>query len=163
MSCGDVNNQGITGNMGDFLLHLDDLAEGRYAETGELADMSEDSEGEGGHGGHLLDDSEQELTDISGAEEEDDEVGADSGSSDEDDNDVEDEDDGEEEEDGEDDSHIYRPVQGEDIYGRVIDAAGSVGAGGGKYVPPARRAQAQSSGVIDDVRTIPVSLYMSYT
>ena len=143
--------KGITGNMGDFLLKLDALGEGRYTEGGVLQDDSDVEEG-GGFGGHLLDDSDQELTDISEEEGGEDSEGGEGGESEEEGGEEgeDSEKEGEEEEEGEDseEAHVYRPVKGEDIYGRVVDS-------GQKYVPPARRAlpsdQAQGSGVIDDV------------
>ena len=47
-------------------------------------------------------------------------------------------------------SHTYQPSKGEDIYGRMTADAVTESASGGKYVPPARRAQLLAT--IDEVR-----------
>lgn len=69
----------------------------------------------------------------------------------------EDDEEGDEDEDGDDNegqidsaSHTYQPSKGEDIYGRMTADAVTESATGGKYVPPARRAQLLAT--IDEVK-----------
>lgn len=46
---------------------------------------------------------------------------------------------------------VYRPVRGEDIYGRTIDSSANNAKSGGRYIPPALRKQApgQSDAVVE--------------
>lgn len=71
-----------------------------------------------------------------------------------DENDSENENEGDSDEDNETDlsAHTYQPTKGEDIYGRLTDDLNAEKPAGGKYVPPARRAQLLAT--IDEVRTL---------
>jgi hypothetical protein len=133
----------------------------------------------------ILDDSEQEHSDLDPVEGEDDfeeddeEEEPQSGSEGDGSGDYEQEEQEQEEEEEEGDhsdgssegglaADIYRPSPGEDIYGRPVPSSAAEG-GGGKYIPPARRQQAAQpshavSSAIDEVspsRTLSVSLYSS--
>jgi nucleolar MIF4G domain-containing protein 1 len=138
--------EGLGNKFGDFLMDLDDISERVYREdhrpTGE--DAEEDMEE---MGGHIIDDSEQEASDID-INEDDAEFTESS------------DDDGPEEEEGEEDiseegrsddaddfgrtrgnflgDSTYTPSAGEDIYGRIFDADAS---SSGVYVPPNKRRQ----------------------
>lgn len=126
---------------------------------------------------HILDDSEQEGSDIDDGDHD-----GESESDDEDEDQISDalpeESEGSENEDDDGDgddyqseessqeeteiteklpAFVYRPTQGEDIYGRPLNQSGNEGSSG-KYVPPARRQQQQQqvltsnpSSVIDEV------------
>jgi hypothetical protein len=124
----------------------------------------------------ILDDSEQEGSDLDPVEEE--ENDSEEEDDEEEEEGTEDQDQGEDEEgdseeeesqsgSGDDEgdqsdqsdenlsADIYRPSPGEDIYGRPVAALGTEG-NGGKYIPPARRQQAAQpshgpSSVIDEV------------
>jgi hypothetical protein len=131
----------------------------------------------------ILDDSEQEHSDLDPVEGEDDFEEDDedeepqSGSEGDGSGDYEQEEQEEEEEEGDHSdgssegglaADIYRPSPGEDIYGRPVPSSAAEG-GGGKYIPPARRQQAAQpshavSSAIDEVspsRTLSVSLCSS--
>jgi hypothetical protein len=205
--------QGIGSNFGDFLMDLDDLTEmieGRGSKKQIFAgDSDDDSDApdEVKAVSHLIDDDEQEKSDledeIDDESDSDDEGGnTDLGSGDDDDEEdegvdfdmdeeelgedqeddlddnehgsaerenedadlngeegVEDDEEGDEGDDGDGDddegeidssSHTYQPSKGEDIYGRMTADAVTESASGGKYVPPARRAQLLAT--IDEVR-----------
>ncbi len=151
-------------------MKLDDLSEsihtGNYQGVFREEGDDDDDNFEVGGAPRMLDDSEQEGSDIeysdsdqgnennetSGPEEEE-----------EDENEEEDEDDeeGEEEEEQNDNrfpAHVYHPTPGEDIYGRPLNTTG-VSEGGGKYIPPALRklptsSTKISSAMIDEVAVL---------
>jgi hypothetical protein len=164
-------------------MQLDDLTEsihkGNYRGVFKDEDGSDEEFEVSNFRPPILDDSEQEGSDIEVEEDDDDEdegsdkEGGDSdggGSEGEEEEDEEsdgddqgdysesDGDDDEEEEsekDGAVPAFIYRPTPGEDIYGRPVAATGA-GNSGGKYVPPARRQHipqptTNPSSVIDEV------------
>ena len=88
-----------------------------------------------------------------GEEEEDEEEAKEEEEEDVDENDSENENEGDSDEYNERDlsAHTYQPTKGEDIYGRLTDDLNPEKPAGGKYVPPARRAQLLAT--IDEVRT----------
>lgn len=184
--------QGITGNFGDFLFQLDDLTDS--IQKGSYRGVFKDEEGSdeefevSNFRPPILDDSEQEGSDIE-LDDEEEEEGEESqemsdgdesleedeeaedededGHSDEDleGDDSEDENDEFERKDGPTPAFIYRPTPGEDIYGRPIAASGASDSGG-KYIPPARRQQipqptTKSSSVVDEVVRSLSSPYLS--
>ena len=61
-------------------------------------------------------------------------------------------------------SHVYRPVEGEDIYGRIIDEAKAGNGAVAKYVPPARRKQLLETDLVIKLfsitPTFPLYLYL---
>lgn len=103
-----------------------------YQEEEDEEDVGEQDDVENGGGS---DDDEEEEEDV-------------------DENDSENENEGDSDEDNEIDlsAHTYQPTKGEDIYGRLTDDSNLEKPVGGKYVPPARRAQLLAT--IDEVRTI---------
>jgi hypothetical protein len=150
----------------------DDEQEQSDLEAEIVDDIDDESESDGSD----IDEYNFESNDIAEGEEEndsdneddegdgdDEEVGqddADADLEDEDDDKDNDEDDSENENEGDSDedknedlsSHTYQPTKGEDIYGRLTDDSNLEKASGGKYVPPARRAQLLAT--IDEVRTL---------
>jgi len=154
--------EGFGGGFADFLDDLDTIGT-RTPSNGKkaVAHLDSDSDsGAEGNDGHLVDDSEQEesdvddepVTDYSGEEEEEEEEedsdgGGGSGS--DSDSDSDDEGRSSKEKKGQGLStakHAYRPVQGEDIYGRRADEAAPSATQA--YVPPSRRAK-QAAAALD--------------
>lgn len=165
-------------NFGDFLMELDDLTdmvEGKCRRDKVFAksissrddddsDDSRDLPEEVRVVGHMIDDDEQEDSDLDDEDSEDEEGGdevdededEDEGTEDDELNDDEeggnegDEEEGDDQEEEEDkgassrvlanSKHEYRPSEGEDIYGRRTDVPSNATIAT-KYVPPARRAQ----------------------
>ena len=145
--------EGFGGGFADFLDDLDHVGSrapgkgkrqaGDDSGSGSGSDSDSDSNGSM-QGGHIVDDSEQEASDV-------------------DDEPVTDDDEDEEEEEEEDNSdsgsgsdsgkasastakHAYRPVEGEDIYGRRAEEAAPSATQ--SYVPPSRRAK-QAAAALD--------------
>ncbi len=129
--------EGIGGNFGDFLMQLDDLAEGKTV----FAHENDDSDGEVQEEMPLplINDSEQEVSDIeydhSDSDDDDDEAESESDKSDnvsnknvESKNQV--------------NGDNYQPTEGEDIYGRSKT---------GKYIPPSMRMSTELNTSSEDV------------
>lgn len=127
----------VTGHLlDDDELEASDLEDEVDEEDDEEQEEEEDDdvEGEGVDEGE-----EEEGDDEEGDEEDEEEEGSEGSESNEDeDSDGDDGDDSTPENDTNDDKHIYRPVKGEDIYGRTIGSASSSETSS-KYIPPARR------------------------
>eukprot|EP01039_Chlorochromonas_danica_P002660 gene2660-2904_t len=142
--------EGIDGNFGDFLMELDDLVTAVETQKPSLAakegdgevDVGEEGEEEGG-----LEEVEEEGEEQSKGSSAEEEQGGDEEDEDEEEQDEEDSEEvnseGEQEQEQEEALHTYRPVQGEDIYGRIIDPASASAASTAKYVPPSKRLAAQ--------------------
>jgi hypothetical protein len=125
----------------EYNFESNDIAEG------EEENDSDDEDDEGNDEG---DEDEEEVgQDDADADIEDEDDDKDD---DEDDRENENGGDSDEDEDGDLSSHTYQPTKGEDIYGRLTDDSSLEKASGGKYVPPARRAQLLAT--IDEVRTL---------
>jgi len=138
--------EGLGGDFGDFLEKLDDVGKkSNVFSTGSDGDSDDD----GNHPdevvarAHIVDDDEQEESDVENGEGDGDAADDDD---DDDDDEEENNDDEEEEGDGAATAETYRPVQGEDIYGRNTSNA---------YVPPAARRKLQLTSTIDEV-TVPL-------
>jgi hypothetical protein len=157
--------EGLGGDFGDFLEKLDDVGKkSNVFSTGSDGDSDDD----GNHPdevvarAHIVDDDEQEESDVENGEgdgdaaDDDDDDDDDDEEENNDDEEEDDDDDEEEDDDGDDDeeeegdgaatAETYRPVQGEDIYGRNTSNA---------YVPPAARRKLQLTSTIDEV-TVPL-------
>lgn len=149
--------EGIGGGLGDFLMELDDLTQdikskSKAKKSKEKEQVANDDENDDGN----EDDQTQESNE---GPEQDNELGIDENEDSSDDDNKDDE-----EEEGNtnypsepepmDATSTYRPVAGEDIYGRVVDPSVHSGTNTAKYVPPSKRKLAE----IDDV-----SLFSLYT
>ncbi len=142
--------EGIGGNFGDFLMKLDDLAEGKAVFAHENDNSDDEPQEEMPL--PLINDSDQEVSDI------DYDYSNDGGDDDNDDNDDDDDDDDDikSTSDGNTESlraknievkhevndDSYRPTEGEDIYGRSKT---------GKYIPPSRRVLTELDTTSEDV------------
>lgn len=108
-------------------------------------DVDEDNEAEDDMD---MDEEEIEVEETDGIDGDD--IGSADGESDNaDSNGEEEEEDEDEDNEIESSSHTYQPSKGEDIYGRMTASAVTESTAGGKYVPPARRAQLLAT--IDEV------------
>lgn len=150
--------EGIGENFGDFLMTLDDLTTSihrgdKQSSRSILDDVNISDDGEQFFN-PILDDDEQETSDVEFENDENeesdeyDDMDAEEGSDDEVDSTARDD----EEDNGStrgaidgdnvetDIRHTYRPIDGEDIYGRMVNESSAVPSSS-KYVPPARRLQ----------------------
>jgi len=118
----------------------DDVSESDTSDGGEDIEDEQDSEEE----------VEVEVDDEMEEEEEDEEDDENSDSDEEDDEDEdsnkEDDEDTGKRDDAQWDKHSYRPIHGEDLYGRTITTAPS-GDAGGKYIPPALRVKMSAESI----------------
>lgn len=133
----DSDDESDGSDMDEYNFESNDIAEGE----------EENDSGEEDNGGDKDEEDEEVGQDGADADLEDKEE-----DDDEDDSENENEGDSDEDDDRDMSSHTYQPTKGEDIYGRLTDDSNLEKASGGKYVPPARRAQLLAT--IDEVRTL---------
>jgi nucleolar MIF4G domain-containing protein 1 len=161
-------NEGIGGGFGEFLMDLDDLTSGILGKTKSRKSLysekknskeqikrkaeeeqEDEDENEGGE-----DNEEDEGAMIEEGQEEED--GSEAEEEEEDENDYVDENEDEEEtqKDKAPTPFTYKPIAGEDIYGRVVDPNSQSSSAPSKYVPPGRRNLQNSSSSSSSSATV---------
>lgn len=135
----DDESESAGSDVDEYNFESNDIAEG---------EEENDSDDEDDVGSDEKDEDDEEV----GQDDADADLEDEEGDDDEDDSENDYEGDSDEDNDGDVSSHTYQPTKGEDIYGRLTDDSNLEKASGGKYVPPARRAQLLAT--IDEVRTL---------